>query len=225
VRALTGADRAPHERALTGALAFVAVFGLGSGAYFVGRSHPEVLVTSFAAWSFALALLTLVALRQLAATPRRWPEPAVAACLLAFCVAACSLAQTPTPWSQLHRLRNTTAASYRVPAGQRFVAAHVRRGERVALLQSLGHRIGANLHITDVTPYTGQLSMPAVDQLDDTLRILRREGGTKVFIMVGGSELPDVRPALEAAGYGMTAEDRESDQLWVAGAPHLGSAP
>ncbi len=225
VRALTGPDRGPHERALTGALAFVAVFGLGSGAYYVGRSHPEVLVTSFAAWSFALALLTLIALRRLAARPRRWPEPAVAACLVAFCVAACSLAQTPTPWSQIDRLRDTTTASFRVPAGQRFVAAHVRRGEHVALLQTLGHRIAANLHIADVTPYTGQASMPAVDQLEDTLRILRREGGTKIFIGVGGPEIPDVRPALEAAGYGMTAEDHENNQLWVAGAPHIGGAP
>jgi len=225
VRVLAGSNRAPRERALTGMLAFVAVFGLGSGAYYVGRSHPEVLVTSFAAWSFALALLTLIVVRQLAAAPRRWPQPAAAACLLAFCVAGCSLAQTPTPWSQLHRLRDTTPTTFRTPSGQSFVAAHVRRGERVAILQTLGHRIAANLHVTDVTPYTGQASMPAVDQLYDTLRILQAEGGTKVFITVGSAEIPDVRPALEAVGYGMTAEDREGDQLWVAGAPHIGGAP
>lgn len=225
VRVLAGANRAPRERALTGALAFVAVFGLGSGAYYVGRSHPEVLVTSFAAWSFALSLLALVAVRRLAAAPRRWPEPAAAACLLAFCVAGCSLAQTPTPWSQIHRLQSTTPAYFRIPKGQRFIAAHVRRGERVAILQTLGHLTGANLHITDVTPYTGEASMPAVEQLEDTLRILRAEGGRKVFVAIGGPEIPDVRPGLEAAGYGMTAEDHENDQLWVAGAPHIGGAP
>ena len=224
-RALSSANRAPRERALTGMLAFVAVFGLGSGAYYVGRSHPEVLVTSFAAWSFTLALLTLVVVRRLAAAPRSWPEPAAAACLLAFCVAGCSLAQTPTPWSQLHRLRNTTSTTLRTPSGQSFIAAHVRRGEHVAILQTLGHRIGANLHITDVAPYTGEVSMPAVDQLDDTLRVLRAEGGSKVFVAVGGAEIADMRPTLEAAGYGMTAEDHEGDELWVAGAPHIGGAP
>jgi hypothetical protein len=66
--------------------------------------------------------------------------------------------------------------------------------------------------------------MPAVDQLEDTLRILREEGGGKLFLAVGG-ELPDLRPALEAAGFGMTAEDREGDELWVAGAPRSGGAP
>ncbi len=224
-RALSGLDE--RERTLTGVLAFVAVFGLVSGSYYVGRSHPEVLVTSFAAWSLTLALLALIAARRLAAAPRGWPEPAAVACLFAFCVAGCSLAQTPTPWSQVRRLQRTTQAAFRAPAGQGFVAAHVHRGERVALLQALGHRIAANLHVTDVTPYTGQASMPAVEQLADTLRILRREGGSKIFIAVGGQELPDVRPALEAAGFGMTAEDREGDQLWVAGAPRggVGGAP
>lgn len=224
-RALRGSGERERERALTGLLAFVAIFGLASGAYYVGRSHPEVLVTSFAAWSLTLALLTLVVVRRLAAAPRAWPEPAAAACLVAFGVAACSLAQTPTPWSQLRRLRDTTEATFAAPAGQRFVAAHVRRGERVAILQTLGHRIAANLHVADVTPYTGEASMPAVEQLDDTLRMLREEGGRKVFVTVGSPELPDMRPALEAAGFGMTAQDREGDELWVDGAPRVGGAP
>lgn len=223
VRALASLEQ--RERALTGLLAFTAVFGLISGAYYVGRSHPEVLVTSFAAWSFALALLTLIAVRRLAAAPRRRPEPAAVAVLLAFCVAGCSLTQTPTPWSQIHRLRRTAMAGLERPSGQEFVARHIRRGERVAILDTLGHRMGANLHVTDVTPYTGELSMPAVDQLGDTLRILRAEGGRKVFIQVGGGEAPDLRPALAAAGYGMAAEDGEGDQLWVAGAPRIGGAP
>ena len=48
----------PHDRsALTGALAWAGVFGLGAGAYFVGRSHPHVLIDLFSAWSLALTLL------------------------------------------------------------------------------------------------------------------------------------------------------------------------
>jgi hypothetical protein len=221
VRAL---DRSgEQDRTLTGALAFIAVFGLGSGSYYVGRSHPEVLVSSFAAWSFTLALLTIVALRRLAARPSRWPEPALAGCLLAFCVAACSLAQTPTPWSQLQRLRDTRPQTFHDPGGQDFIAAHVHRGEHVAILHTLGHRIAANLGVADVTPYTGELSMPAVQQLYDTLRLLRDEGGSKVFLALGGEEVPDMRPALAAAGFGQTAEDHEGDQLWVRGARGAGS--
>jgi hypothetical protein len=216
VRALGGGDQ--DDRPLTGMLAFSAIFGLASGTYYAGRSHPEVLVTSFAIWSFTLALLTIVVVRRLAAQPARWPDPAAAACLVAFVVAACSLAQTPTPWSQVERLRDTTPTTFAVPDGQAFIAAHTRPGERIAILQTLGHRIGENLGIEDVTPYTGQASMPAAEQLDDTVRMLREEGGSKLFVAIGGPEIPDMRDALTAAGFGPTAEDRQGNQLWVDGA-------
>jgi hypothetical protein len=217
VRALDAAD-GPSDRTLTGTLAFTAIFGLASGTYYVGRSHPEVLVTSFAAWSFALALLMLVAVRRLTAHPRRLPEPAVVGCILAFFVVACSLAQTPTPWSQLERLRDTTPVTFHEPGGQEFIARYTHPREHVAILQSLGHRIAENLGVDDVTPYTGEFSMPAVEQLEDTIRILREEGGRKLFLVVpGGPEAPDMRPALEAAGFALTAEDHEGEQLWVDG--------
>jgi hypothetical protein len=219
VRALRAGERRDADRALTGMLAFVAVFGLGSGAYYAGRSHPEVLVTSFAAWSLALALLTLLVVRELARHPRGWPQPAAALCLLAFCVAGCSLAQTPTPWSQVERLRNTGEAMFRTPAAQPFVAAHVRRGEHVAVLQLLGHRIAENLGVENVSPYTGAFATQAVTQLHDVVRALRREGGTKVFVPTTPSAVPDVRPALAAAGFGRVADDGQGNELWVDGAP------
>jgi hypothetical protein len=217
VRSLDAAD-GPGDRVLTGMLAFTAIFGLASGTYYAGRSHPEVLVTSFAAWSLALALLTLVAGRRLAAHPGRPPEPAVVGCILAFFVAACSLAQTPTPWSQLERLQDTTPATFHHPVGEAFIARHIRPGEHVAILQGLGHRIAENLGVEDVTPYTGEFSMPAVEQLADTIRMLREEGGRKLFLVVpDGPEAPDMRPALEVAGFALTEEDHAGEQLWVDG--------
>ncbi|HKG01608.1 MAG TPA: hypothetical protein VKB03_00385 [Conexibacter sp.] len=218
VRALNG----DADRSLTGALAFIAVFGLGSGTYFAGRSHPEVLVTSFAAWSFALALLTLVAVRRLAARPQRWPEPAVVLCLVAFCAIACSLAQTPTPWSQVDRLRTTGERVLRRPAGQELVAENVRPGEHVAILLGLGHRIAENLGVTNVSPYTTAFAMPAVTQLDDVVRALRAEGGNKVFLPTTPAAMNDVRPALEANGFARVAADDEGDELWIYGAPPAG---
>jgi hypothetical protein len=222
VRALRAGGRPDEDRTLTGVLAFVAVFGLGSASYYAGRSHPEVLVTTFGAWSLALALLALVVLRQLAARAARgsrWQQPAAALCLFAFCVTGCSLAQTPTPWSQVDRLQTTGEARFRAPAGQAFVAGHVRRGERVAILQLLGHRIAENVGVTNISPYTTSFATPAVSQLQDVVRTLRREGGTKMFVPTTPSAIPDVRPALAADGFGRVAADRDGNELWVDGAP------
>ncbi|HMJ01304.1 MAG TPA: hypothetical protein VK506_00085, partial [Conexibacter sp.] len=215
------ADDPGRERVLTGLLAFSAIFGLGTGSYYAGRSHPEVLVASFAIWSFTLALLTFIVVRRLAAQESRWPEPAAAICLVAFCAAACSLAQTPAPWSQLDRLGQTTEPVFREPAGQAFVAEHVQRGERVAILMLLGHRMGENLEVQSVTPYTGSQSMPAVEQLDETVSALREEGGRKLFLSTTDTA-PEVRPALREAGFALEADDANGTELWVDGGAGAG---
>ena len=59
--------RGAGNRVLTGMLAWAGVFGLGAGFYYVGRSHPIALEYQFSAWGLALMLLTVVAVRELAA--------------------------------------------------------------------------------------------------------------------------------------------------------------
>jgi hypothetical protein len=212
VRALGRDD----ERTLTGMLAFMSIFGLASGTYYAGRSHPETLVLSFAAWSFALALLTLLVVRQLAAQRPRWPEPAAAACLFAFCLAACSLAQTPAPWTQLDRLATTGEPIFREPRGQPFIAAHVAPGERVAILTHLGHRIGENLGVENVAPYASASSMPTVEQLGETVTALRDEGARKLFLYAK-APYPEMTGELRRAGLTRAATDGEGYELWVDG--------
>jgi hypothetical protein len=199
------AERAPN-RVLTGMLAWSGVFGLGAGGYFAGRSHPEALIATFSAWALALVLLSVVALESLAAHPprRRRPSVAALAALLGLGVAACSLAQTPTPWSQLDRLRAPLAPSAEAPtptplaplpgaAARRFVSALadgrgrfvVKRGAPVAVLMTLGHRVADAYGIVDVTPYTGWHSLETVERVEATLDALRRAGGNTAIVPRG----------------------------------------
>jgi hypothetical protein len=208
--------RAASDRALVGALMWIGVFGLGAGAYYAGRSAPGFLTAMFSWWSLALALLVLVALPSLA----RWRRPGAAlpiaqvACVFGFCVAACSLAQTPTPWGQIDRLRQHVRG-YEAPVGQRFVVRHTRPGEATAILILLGHRIAYNLGLDDVAPYTGTLSMPLHEQLDETIARLRAAGGRKVFLTPEHTG-PDFQLALGDAGFRLADEDAdEAMELWV----------
>jgi hypothetical protein len=203
------------DRLMTGLLAWSGVFGLGIGSYYVGRSFPEVLINLFGAWAFTVALLFVVVVRAMAARAARLPSIAEAACLVTFAVLICSLAQTPTPWSQVARLRNTGVALYARPMGQPFIAEHTRTGEHVALLTLLGHRTAYNLRIVDVTPYTGAPSMPTANQLDEVLRLVREAGGRKVFL----SRLEpyaDIQQALLDRGYRRAATERYGMQEFVA---------
>jgi hypothetical protein len=200
------ARRAP-DRLLTGLLVWSGVFGLGAGAYYMGRSHPEVLTNMFCAWALSLTLLFVLAVRTLLAHAPRRPTLAEAACLFGFGVLACSIAQAPTPWSQISRLRHTDIHIYGHPVGETFIDAHTRPGESVAILTPLGHRIADNAGIVDVTPYSGGNSMPTVDQFEEMMRALEAAGGSKVFLAPARewNELPD---ALVRRGYAERARER-----------------
>jgi hypothetical protein len=200
VRAVSGAP----DRLLTGLLAWSGVFGLGIGAYYVGRSHPEVLTNMFPAWALSLVLLLVVVLRGIASRPSRLPSLAELAVLVGFGVLACSLAQTPAPWSQIDRLGRTTRQRIAAPADVRFVVRHARPGEAVAILTTVGHRLAWQAHVADVTPYTGIESMPTRDQLDETLRDLRRAGGHTVVATVEEA-MPEVVQSVERSGYRLVA--------------------
>ncbi|HET6447894.1 MAG TPA: hypothetical protein VFG31_02200 [Conexibacter sp.] len=199
VRAVNGTE----QRTLTAMLAWAGVFGLGASSYFAGRSHPEVLISLFSAWALALALLGIVVVRGLVARGARRPAVAEIAVLAGLALAACSLAQTPAPWSQLDRIR--TAGPPNSPIQRtdalRFVAeARARPGERVLILIPMGHRLAYELGLVNVAPYVSMISMPAVEQLDEALDALREEGGTRVFAFLG-QVLPEQLQAIEEAGF------------------------
>ncbi|HEU4702969.1 MAG TPA: hypothetical protein VFS37_10845, partial [Conexibacter sp.] len=195
-RALGGA----RNRVLTGMLAWTGVFGLGSAAYYVGRSQHEALRTTFSVWALALALLTYVALRALAAHPRRRPSIATLAVLFGFGIAVVSIVQTPLPWQQIDRIQSGLAAGtsrypfpLRAPADaatRRFVATVAdgpsrfvyRRGAPVAVLLAIGHRLADAYGVANVSPYTGVDSLHTTQQVDAVIAALRRAGGNTVVL-------------------------------------------
>jgi hypothetical protein len=206
------AARNARDRALTGSLAWIGVFGLGAGAYFAGRSHPDTLIALFSPWALALALLLVHTTRGVAkARSEHWrPSPAELGLFAAAGLAACSLAQTPAPWTQVARLGRTTPAPVLRPLDQqRAIAAQTRPGEPVAILAPGGHRIADALGIVDVTPYA-DVRLIAPRQLSDTIGALRAAGGTKVFVAQWLSS-EEQRAALEAAGYRQTQVAPEAD--------------
>jgi hypothetical protein len=176
----------PANRPLTAALAWCGIFGLGAGAYFTGRSHPHVLIDLFSAWSLTLLLLGVVAVRAIQRRPSRRPQLAELLVLAGFGVMACSLAQVPTPWSQIDRLSHAQRKDVRVTtAYEDVIATLTHRGEPVAMLIALGHHIAYDVGARDVTPYANIGSMITYEQWTETIAALRRAHGTKLFVTSG----------------------------------------
>lgn len=206
VRAL----RREADVSLTGMLAWSGFFGLGAFSYYVGHSLSELLIYTFPPWALSVALLTIATIRGLAASPR-WASPIQLACLVAFGLLVCSLAQTPLPWQQLERIRSVGPATFAHPLGETFVAQQTRPGETVLIMAELGHRIGETLGLKDVEPWSNVRSIFTVEQLADSVRALRRNGGTKLFLDETHT-YGDFSPVLRQA-FALRAE-REGMQLW-----------
>lgn len=197
---------------LTGLLCWIGVFGLGAGGYYAGRSHTDVLIDLFSPWALALALLLVVAVRAIRARPSRLPTAAEVAVLVGFGLAACSIAQTPTPWSQLHRIRESAAEQpFRPLLAEAFVRRHTTRGERVMIAVDLGHRIAYDVGVDDRFPYANRESMPTNDQWLLAVRTAQREHVRALFVPT--PFIPGVVQEMRAAGYRIAAADRADARI------------
>ena len=214
-----------EDRVLTGALAYSGIFGLGAGLYYMGRSHPVVLVAMFSAWALSGALLSLLALRQLAAAPRRggapgWRRllaPARSVALIAATLGLCTtaVAQAPAPWTQLKRIRTNAPvpAPYDLSPAVALVRASTRHGEAVAILAPLGHLIAWDARVKNVSPYSSAGDILSFEQMEEELDALRKHHGTRFFL--GEYTSPEVRLVLGAHGFRPAAGVGTSFEEWV----------
>jgi hypothetical protein len=152
-----------------------------------------------------------VVVRALANRPRRLPTLPEWAVLVGFGIAVCSLAQTPAPWTQVERLgQQSPVPRWGEAATERFVAAHTSRGEPVAILGPLGHRIAYDLGLDNVSPYSSIEAIPLRSQLDEAIAALREAGGTKLFLPIEGTYREQLA-AVRRAGFRISRWGSEAE--------------
>ena len=165
-----------------------------------------MLIDLFSPWALALALLLVVAVRATLARPSRRPTAAELAVLFGFGIALCSLAQTPTPWSQAARLRAPAPLpALRPAAAEGFVRAHARPGEPVLIVLPLGHRIAYDAGVDDVFPYADLVAAVTLEQWDGVRRIALARHVRSAFVEAPFAGL--VLPQLQRAGFRVGAVD------------------
>jgi hypothetical protein len=164
-------------RALTGLLAWSGIFGLGVGSYFMGRTSPGQEIAMFSAWALALVILAAATVEQIARDPKPRLTPAHVAVFLGMGVAACSLAQTPTPWTQIARLQRRAAPLLVTAPALKQILVRDGGGKPEAIMSVLGHRVAYEAGVVNVSPYLGSLLIVTIQQVDETLSALRAAGG------------------------------------------------
>jgi hypothetical protein len=213
------AVRGDGGRVLTALLMWSGVFSLGVGNYFMGRSHPEVLVSMFSAWAFTLMLLTLATAQQMRWDRRRGVTVAQFAVLAGAGVMACSLASTPLPWTQIGRLQRRTKSIYVASASLKQALRHYSGGKPAVILDIIGHRAAYESGVVDISPYLGVEAIVTVQQADEVARTLRADGGHLLALPLGETGL-GLYDAFCSAGFRLVAIDESAGlALWDTG-PH-----
>ena len=219
--------RRDDNRSLTGALAYSGVFGLGAAAYYMGRSHPVVLVALFSAWALSGALLSLLALRVLTQRPSRsgahgrrarirLQAPAVALIAATFGLAATAVAQVPAPWAQLKRIAKSAPAPapFNLSPAVAFVRTTTAHGEAVVLLAPLGHQIARAAGVRNVSPYSSSSDIVSYGQLAEVLDALRKSHGRRVYVS-NAYTAPEIPRVLALDGFRPVAGPGTGLTEWV----------
>ena len=218
--------RRANDRALTGALAYSGVFGLGAGAYFMGRSHPVVLVALFSAWALSGGLLSLLALKALAQEPalqfreltrtrvRIWAG-STALIAATFGLAATAIIQVPAPWTQSKRIATSAppSAPYDLLPAVNLVRSTTRHDEAVMLLAPLGHLIARAAGVRNVSPYSSSADIITYELLGEMLDILHQNHGTRFFL--GEYTAPEIPSVLSADGFKSVVAPGSGLTEWV----------
>ncbi len=228
------AIRGNPGRLLTGLLVWSGVYGLGIGGYYMGRSAPEAVVMMFSAWALTLALLSLTVAQQIARDPRRRPTIAQFAVFFGMGVAACSLAQTPVPWAQIKRLEARAAPIELASPALKRLLVNNGGGRPEAIMSVLGHRVGYEAGIVDVSPFMGMISTFTLRQFNETLCALHTAGG-RLLVLPNANTFRGFYIATQEAGFtllgrsgiGFEAEVNKPDglTLWSAPAKEAADGP
>ena len=141
--------------------------------YYVGRSHPAVLITIYAAWAFVVALLVHRALADLKTAQLRDRErsrsihaiPVVAA--LAVCAGLSPLALDVPPigqdYERLSKGPAAQAASVPSPIVS-LISKYVKKNERTVIIYPYGHLLAVQASVNNVFPFAHPNSVLLVDQ-------------------------------------------------------------
>ena len=226
--AVTRYVRNRPDRALTGMLAFSAVFGLVTGMYFVGRSAQFQLMLLFPAWGLSLALVAWTAAGALRSAARegrplrRLLLPACAA-LIGFGVMLASIDRLPLPHRQIDRLRDGGTPDPDLARIEQEVESLTEPGEAVWLVafppdHLAAHRAG----VVNVSPVNGRFALFTEADVERSLDQLAEEGGDLVIerasaLPPGGIAfgIPELATLLRERGYSVVAEDEElQTRVW-----------
>jgi hypothetical protein len=153
-------------------LIYAGVFGFGAFAYFVGRSLPGVLGSTFLGWAMALAAICWESARRLqsgGASARVVAPAAVLVLAGAVLIGAGATDRLGYIFKQPERIRADTTNNPALTQSSAVLAARdcLRPGSDTVVFAAMPDRIAREANVRNWLPYNDPLSVVTEEQLDD----------------------------------------------------------
>jgi hypothetical protein len=195
-----------------GMLLFAGIFGMGSGFYFVARSHIQVLIILFFAWGLTFTLLCLNLFWtgdrfRINQKPLILMAMPISVLLTTFCVFVGTIKFVPSPLSEMTRLSYApTEYNQSMAKAVQFVKSNCPAGSKVGIVHILGYSIANLAGVKNVFPYDSPDMVLANQQVDTFVSALRAQNVEHVFLQKGtpgvaSDNSAEFEQALENAGY------------------------
>lgn len=209
---LQGMLRPREDRMLNGLLIFAAVSGLGSLAYYVGRSHPHVLRITGYSWGFALWLVLIATYKDSNAS-RSWvwvSRPALVALLIGLGYCTVQIGKLPNPEREFARLDKPRGELWpQLGKEIEIVKQHQKPGDKVMIYYPFAHLIAKFADVKNVFPYTDVDSVLIHSQLQRMIEACDRNGVRRIYGLY--ESYPEMGAAMAAAGFRIVEANASED--------------
>jgi hypothetical protein len=185
------------DRMLYAALLYFSVLGFGVGAYYIGRSHPVVLVMIFWAWGVTLAFLALSAVRAWNKKRSLLLVLPLVGVMLHLSLGLIDIVERPWLPQNKQRLPEGVAAlDETLNHAAVFVRSNSQPGEMTVIISPYSHRIGIEASVDNVYPFASPGSLLLYSQLELVCKSIIQHKIRQIFGTINTRSLQEMLSSL-----------------------------
>jgi hypothetical protein len=213
-----GANKTSDERKVNGLLMYLGIFGAGSFMYYVGRSHPQVLMSFFPIWTFTFVILFWLQFESLRKNYHNMDLkdkflslPLTVFILMHFCLFLFATTCIPKMIDRMYLKKSVISSQYDLMQSSLVekIRKYSNQGEQVGIIYPMGFSLAVEANVINVFPFIQDESLLIKEQVEMAIKLFEE----KNISMIYGKFPSEMRLILESKKY-TKIDSIEDFEVW-----------